>query len=126
MREVLVRYTNSNIYLHTLSTGETERLTDDPSWQETPWIDGDLVVWTDLRHGGRSPTFWYEEAEIYLMDLRTWKEYRVSNMPGNDYWPQISGTGVIWLHETEPGNRWADDLYYMDVSHLLEEPPDGG
>jgi len=112
-------YTNSNIYSHTISTGVTERLTSDPSWQEQPSIDGDLVAWTDLRHGGRDAGFWYQEAEIYLKVIGTGQERRVTSLPGNDFSPVVKGNNIVWLHETVPGNRWGHDLYFIPVSCIL-------
>jgi len=112
-------YENSDIYAYRISTGETFQITSDPSNQEFSKSYGDLVVWVDLRHGWQDATGRVYESELYLHDLVTGREIRVTNMPGVEKAPQLYGTMLIWEHNINGGDRFKDDIYIMDVSRLI-------
>ncbi len=72
--------------------------------QIRPAIDGQRIVWIDYRH---------TNTEIYLYDLSTETEIRITNDTVRQYYPDISGDYIVWL-ETDSNNQ--RKLYYYSIS----------
>ena len=68
-------------------SGAPVQVTTDRSDQVAPAIDGDRIVWVDGRHGG---------ADIYLYDIVTATETRITNGTAVALWPDISGSRIVW------------------------------
>ena len=67
-------------------------------------ISGNLIAWSDMRHTDASITTRPSNIanynnEIYVYDLETKQERRVTNSPLNDYNPAIDGNRVVWLRQ---------------------------
>jgi len=81
-----------------------------------PATDGTRVVWMDFRNDDFNHTFddsLDDRASIYLYDLDTWADYRLTTAIGPKYSPRISGNLVVW-------EDWRDgvqpDIYLYDLS----------
>jgi beta propeller repeat protein len=106
-----------DIYAYNLTTGQEKRLTSTTSAEgyDRLAIDDNLVVWADSRHadpeivthGQNKPDY---NNEIYLYDLTTGQERRVTSYPGNDNHPNIYGSRIVWVRHTD--NREADVFMY--------------
>ena len=94
---------SEDIYVYNLSA-ETEIpvLVGQAGLRSDAAIYGDRVVWQDGRNGN-----W----DIYMYDLSTGKETRVTDDPGDQKEPQIYGGKIVW-HDDRNGN-W--DIYMYDV-----------
>ena len=105
------------VYVYDLNTGQEKRITSTTSAEgyDRLAIDDNLVVWADSRHadpeivthGQNKPDY---NNEIYLYDLTTSQERRVTTYPGNDNHPDIYGGRIVWLRHTD--NRGADVFVY--------------
>jgi beta propeller repeat protein len=72
--------------------------------QQAPSISGNRVVWTDDRHAVGS-------QEIYLHDLTSGAETRITNAPSRKSSPSISGDRIVWLDSRNgPANVFLHDL----------------
>jgi len=63
------------------------QLTNDPSDQLLPAISGDLVVYSDTRDGN---------LDIYLYDVQSNTEHRITTNQGLQWNPDISGNHIVW------------------------------
>lgn len=84
-------YTNADVYLYRISTGEEVRITTDPHDQEYPFVHGKWIAWTDLRHGSRNQSGQASDTRVYVHDLDTGTERPVSF--GQEMW---EGNGKVW------------------------------
>ena len=90
-------YQNLDIYLYDISTGQLRQITDDPADQEHPYIFGRYITWNDMRNGSRpvgggAPS----GADVYLYDLETNEEKRVTWHEANDGAGEIAGGNIVW------------------------------
>jgi len=96
-----------DVYAYNLSTGEERRLTSATSAEGRDLsISGNLVVWTDNRHADPEVNSHPENDpeynnEIYVYDLTTNQEKRITTYPGNDRYPDISGSNIVWLRQED-------------------------
>ncbi len=101
-------YHNPNVYdvyAYDLKTGQERRLTSSTSAEGHDLsIRGNLVVWSDNRHAewdkathaGNEPDY---NNEIYAYDLSANVEHRITNYAGNDHYPAIDGSRIVWLRQ---------------------------
>ncbi len=89
---------NTDIYFYDFATGETRRITTDPSDQINPRIYGRYIVWNDLRDGGRESNGYPSGANVYLYDLETGQEKRVTWSKYNDGGGMVVGDKIFWWH----------------------------
>lgn len=108
-----------DIYAFDLTTGQEKRITTSSSVQDDSLsISGNFVVWTDNRnavwnkptHGGNEPNY---NNEIYACDLTQGTERRITNYSGNDHYPSIDGTRVVWHRQIAYGKG---DVYSYDLA----------
>lgn len=76
-------------------------------YQNNPTISGARVVWQDNRNGN---------YDIYLYDLVTDTETRITDEAADQTYPAISGTRVVWA-DMRNGNY---DIYLCDISTGVE------
>jgi TolB protein len=106
-----------DVYAYDLSAGEERRITAATTAEGYghPAISGSFVVWADgrhadpevIRHASNEPDY---NNEIYVYDLTTDEERRVTSYPGNDRYPAIDGNRIVWLRQS--GYREADVFVY--------------
>jgi len=72
--------------------------------QQSPSVSANRVVWTDDRHDPAAP-------EIYLYDLSSATETRITFSPSRKSSPSISGNRIVWLdNRNGPANVFLYDL----------------
>lgn len=81
------------VFAHNLENGQTLQLSTAPGAKSQPAISGELVVWTDERHGNR---------DVYGYDLVTSTEFVVVRLGEAQDDPHISGTTVVWSDARGP------------------------
>jgi len=84
--------------------------------QMAPAVGGDDVVWQDFRNG---------DADIYLYDLTTRGERRITTDPSDQLLPSVSENVVVW--QDHRNNHW--DIYALDLasgqeSRITNDPSD--
>ena len=108
--------TDIEIYAHRISTSTTWNMTDHPSDQFTPQMDGTRVVWTDLRNGDGEYWGSYENADIYMYDFANDSLTRITDGEWVKYRPDISGDRVVWQDYRacdQPNN--VEDFSQVDI-----------
>ncbi len=97
-----------DVYAYDLKMKSEKRLTSAATAEgyNRPSIDGNLVVWADNRHAdpevsthpSNDPDY---NNEIYVHDLTTGQEKRITTYPGNDRNPDIDGDKIVWLRQED-------------------------
>jgi beta propeller repeat protein len=90
-----------------ISFAEEIPITTDPDDQYMPSIDGDRIVYTDLRNG---------TSDVYLYDLSTQTETRITDDPAHQGGPIISGDLIAYI-DYRHGNS---EIYLFDLSTMTE------
>jgi beta propeller repeat protein len=76
----------------------------------SPDISGNKIVWQDSRLGN-------EKSDIYMYDLSTKKETRITNNGSNHYSPAIYGNKVAWMEwYVNPVDLVDGGFYIRDLS----------
>lgn len=98
---------NSELFIYSLETGNTENITNSPSFDADPSFspDGNQVVFASTRDGN---------AEVYLMNSDGSDVRRLTNNPSWDNHPLFSpdGTAIAFNSDRENEN---EDVYLMNV-----------
>jgi beta propeller repeat protein len=92
---------NGDIMVYDLLTGQTVRL-ESPGEQGGPHLSGNRIVYNDWRHNNQ---------EVYLCDLTTMTETRLTDSPATQGGPHISGDKIVW---TDLGTG-AGDVMLLDL-----------
>lgn len=79
-----------------LSSGAARRLITSDAWKEMVWIGGDIVVWVDYRNLTLA-TIDSVNSEIYVYNLATSSEIRITNDHGYQEKPFTDGQRVVWI-----------------------------
>jgi beta propeller repeat protein len=113
-----------DVYAYDLSTGEEKRITAATTAEGYghPAASGSIVVWTDsrhvdpevIRHASNEPDY---NNEIYMYDLTTGEERRVTDYPGNDRCPAIDGNRIVWLRQSDYRKA---DVFVYDIKTCQE------
>lgn len=89
------------IYSYNLTTQVKSALTTSHDAMGTPFIYGNVVVWSDYRNGN---------GDIYGYNLETGEEFAICTDPGEQHYPAISGNIVVWVDDrAEIANTY--DIY---------------
>jgi beta propeller repeat protein len=72
--------------MYDISTGVETAITTDSGEQWDPYINGDRIVWLDLRNGG---------SDVYMYDLFTGEETAITMFSGSAQ-PSIYGDKIVW------------------------------
>jgi beta propeller repeat protein len=87
---------SADIWVHEIATEQTWNLSNHASTQIFPRIDGNRVVWTDLRNGSGSYWGGYENADVYLHDFDKKELFRITDGAWIQARPDISGDRIVW------------------------------
>jgi beta propeller repeat protein/parallel beta-helix repeat protein len=91
-----IRNGNADIYMYDLSTSKETQITTNVSWQGSPAIYGDRIVWQDYRNGNNTSS----KTDIYMYNLSTSAETRVttSGLASN---PEIYGDRLVYMNGSQ-------------------------
>jgi len=113
-----------DVYALDLKTMKERRLTENATAEGYSQlsISGNVVVWTDIRHadvgitshGSNDPKY---NNEIYVYDLGTNQEHRITTSLGNDCGSDISGDRIVWLRQEDYQKA---DVFLYDLKSGLE------
>ena len=97
---VWMSYVSSNwdVYHMNVINGNITRITNDTNTQGYPDVWKNYIVWqgNKEREGG---------FDIYLYDIGTKTEKKISNVVGNHQDPRISKNKVVWVNDVEGSRR---------------------
>ena len=119
---------DGELYLVNITTGEMRQITDDgnPKWGAV--ISADYVAWIDQRRkielpGTDSATPQFSN-DIFLLDLSTGKERRITDGPAERQALQISGSRLVWQdNRNEIGENYTHfDIYAYHIEDEEELP----
>lgn len=99
--------------LSTINLSGEVQITTNPANQETPVIYGNKIVWIDLRNiPGASTGYgsWGNAGDIYVYDLITKQETRITNSPTASR-PAIYGNKIVWSDSRDPQNYTGYNFY---------------
>ena len=99
-----------DIYMYNLNTGKETQITDDTCEQESPAIYGDIIVWQDNRNIYWKEGYPLHQWDIYMYNLETEKEIRITFHDSDQINPAIYGDKIVW-QDNRHGN-W--DIYMYD------------
>jgi len=91
-------------------------VTVDTVQRADPAIDGDRLVWTQ----GFSTATNEPETDLYMMNLTTGEVITISESPGRQERPSISGRYIVW-EDTRNGVE-NPDIYLYDIETRRESP----
>ena len=86
-----------------IGAGVPAPVTADGSGQGLAAVDGDRIVWVDERHGG---------SDLYLYDIPTATETRITNGTAVGLWPDIAGDRIVW----EDNRSGAPEIRLYDLA----------
>jgi beta propeller repeat protein len=102
---------NQNIYLQDLSTKKQTRISTGNAYQRNSAIYGNRIVWEDYRSG--NPVVGNENGnpDIYMNDLSTKKETRITTNGSRQSYPAIYNR-IVW----DDDRNGEIDIYMYDLS----------
>jgi len=113
-----------DIFAYNLKTGKETRITNNTTVNgyNQASISGNYVVWTDMRHADMSVASSagsdsVYNNEIYLYDLNTGEERRITTSSQNDQVPEIDGSRIVWLRKT---SNQGGDVFMYDLDTEVE------
>ena len=107
---VWVGRTDPGVFARKLGDDRQIRLSGAGGAKSRPAISGDIVVWTDERHGNR---------DVYGYDLKAGREFVVVKSSGQQDYPHVDGKTIVWSDGRGP-NR---DIYAGNVGAPNREKP---
>ena len=118
---------DGELWLVNVRTGDTRQLTDDGHYKWGPVLSAAHVAWIakgeDIRlpgdDGGSKNT-----ADVFVMDLLTGEQRRITDVPANRNHLRISGSWLVWQDNRNElqERRERYDIYAYDLSDGREIP----
>ena len=119
---------NGEVYLLNLSSREHRQVTNDRHPKIEAVISGDYVAWTDerrkIRLPGRNGTGRQYSTDIFLRNLTTGEERRITDVPAKRKGLRFSGSRLVWQdNRNELHERYSDfDVFAYDLKTGREIP----
>ncbi len=85
-----------NLNYKNIATGASRQLTTNTAWKEMVWVGGDVVVWVDYRYRV-ALTLDSLNSEIFLYDLVSNQEQRLTSDHAYQGYPCTDGQSVAWI-----------------------------
>lgn len=104
------------IFVHDLSTGEKQQLTDNDAvnWAPYWYPDGRSVAFTTSLHG-------HHRYEIYLLHMETGALHRVTDHPGFDGLPVFSNDGQQLMWTSKRGDDGTCQVFIADFQNPFKD-----
>jgi beta propeller repeat protein len=113
-----VRNGNGDIYMYDLSTSTETQITTNGSWQYWPVIYDDKIVWVDERDADESHGDAYVSTSVYMYNLSTSTETRMSTREGQQQGPSsVYDDNVVWNSYLPDGSQC---IYMCNLSTFEE------
>lgn len=113
-----VRNGNGDIYMYDLSTSTETQITTNGSWQYWPVIYDDKIVWVDERDADESHGDAYVSTSVYMYNLSTSTETRMSTREGQQQGPSsVYDDCVVWNNHLPDGSQC---IYMCNLSTFEE------
>ncbi len=101
------------LFLPALAAGLGTRISNGHYWQRDPSVQGNMVVWSDLRD---------YNGEIFYYNIATGKEAKIEPRIGYlDIYPAVYGRNVVYWHTSTVFSPKATGLYLYDLSTNAEK-----
>jgi beta propeller repeat protein len=98
------------LWVHTLSTGESEVVAEHTAHQTDPALSGDILVWADDRGG---------DLDLWMVDLSGGEPMMLFGGPGDQDAPTIDGTRVAFVNRSvEPYTDKEADIWMIDLEDM--------
>ena len=98
------------LWVHTLSTGESEVVAEHTAHQTDPALYGDILIWADDRGG---------DQDLWMVDLSGGEPMMLFGGPGDQDAPSIDGTGVAFVNRSvEPYTDKEADIWMIDLEDM--------
>jgi beta propeller repeat protein len=113
-----------DVYAYDLGTNQERRLTTTTSIREDLLsINGNIITWSDDRYAvpipGKKAYITDQNNEIFIYDLTTGQERRITENPGSDLHPVIDDNHIAWLRK--PDSRKVNgDIFLYDLENGME------
>jgi beta propeller repeat protein len=107
---------NLDVYALNLTDYAITPVSTAPQLQNTPYVFGNIVVWTDYRIAPKDD---YSSGDIYMRDLTTGRETAVSTASGYQSDPVTNGKVVVWSDLRE-GPDGQSAIYGYDMATRKE------
>lgn len=108
----------ADIYMRDLTAASDSPVSVGPTTIESykrnktyPDIDGNIVVWEDMRNAYKDVLGWTHNKDIYMKNLSTGVEQEVCTNIYEQYNPVVSGNKVLWADDRH-ANR---EIYMKDL-----------
>lgn len=98
----------TDIFLADMTTNEVKNLTNTPTWEVQPDIDGDFVVWKDG----------YRGIGIHGLNLATGQTFAAVEDKHDVSRPHLSHGVVVWADNRAGGEDW--NIYGYDIVRSVE------
>lgn len=109
---------NGDIYMYDLSTSTETQITTNGSWQYWPVIYDDKIVWVDERDADESHGDAYVSTRVYMYNLSTSTETRMSTREGQQQGPSsVYDDSVVWNNYLPDGSQC---IYMCNLSTFEE------
>ncbi len=102
-----------NIFLYDLATGTQRQITSRPNAKWNPHIWGNRIVWYEDSRDGDPKVYNGENYDIYLYDLSTSTERRITANPWAEVGPAIWQNRIVWQDYRNSPNE--TDLYLAEL-----------
>lgn len=113
----------ADIYMRDLTAASDAPVSVGPTTIESykrdktyPDIDGDIVVWEDMRNAYKDTLGWVHNKDIYMKNLSTGVEQAVCTNIYEQYHPVVSGNKVLW-YDARNANK---EIYMKDLTTGVE------
>ena len=110
--------TDDNIYYYNLDTHEKIKITsDDAKPYNYPSIYGNYIVWQDGRHDD-DPYDDIQKDEIYIYNINSNEENRISFSLSNKYRPDIFENIIVWQQNNN--SNWSMKIFNLKTGKEIE------